>query len=159
MKTVLFIGTHGVYRSKYAEAYFNSIAKNSPYTAISRGTWMRQGRYPRFKRAWNENIQSRHHKPYASKLQYLDLHFADIKIGMYEPENRPQLEYTTSTTVAKKTSGTWSVFDAMEVEYWKVPNLLGTGDCEDGNEVDDPYKIIDIIEYYVDELVSKLIED
>lgn len=158
MKTVLFIGTHGVFRSKYAEAYFNSVASNIPYTAVSRGTWMKQGRYPRFKQAWDSKIQTRHYMPFASKLQYLDLSQADIKIAMHDPENRPQLEYTITPLVKTKTNGTWSMFDAMRVEYWKVPNLIGTSDCLDGNELDDPHTILDLIEYYVDELVESLEE-
>lgn len=153
MKTVLFIGTHGVFRAKYAEAYFNYKFAGTGYTAISRGTCPRQGRKPRFRPAWNENITLKHYAPYARKLQFNDLSDADLKFGMYGVENRPQLFYES----LKKCSGTWLSSDAVDVEYWRVPNLVGTGDSVDGYEMDDPREIISLIEFNVDSLADQIL--
>lgn len=166
MKTVLFIGTHNVIRSKYAEAYFNYMVNKNrvpgggrlsdEYVAISKGTYIGQGRLPRFKALWNNAINSKYHTPHANKLRFNDFIDADFVIGMYEEEIRPQLFYKTTPNVMRKVKGTWSANQAIDVEYWRVPNLLGTGDCQDGCELDDPREIISNIEFNVEMLIDRI---
>ena len=163
---MLFIGTHNVFRSKYAEAYFNYMCRKNrkpgggtlsdEYIATSKGTYIGQGRLPRFKALWHENVSAACHTPHANKLRYSDVVGADIIIGMYEPEIRPQLFYETSVVVTKRVRGTWSPADTTSAEYWRVPNLVGTGDCSDGCEIDDPYEIASLIEFNVELLLDNI---
>ena len=166
MKTVLFIGTHNVFRSKYAEAYFNYMASKNrkkgggklsdEFHAISKGTYIGQGRLPRFKAIWHDKILSSHHTPHANKLRYSDVIGAGIIIGMYEAEIRPQLFYETTNVVTRRVRGTWVPMDLTGVEYWRIPNLIGTGDCADGSELDDPRDITALVEYNVEMLMDNL---
>jgi protein-tyrosine-phosphatase len=166
VKTILFIGTHNVFRSKYAEAYFNHMVRKkrlpgrdnlgSKVIAISRGTYIGQGRLARFRALWADGISTDCYTPHASKLRYNDLAGADAVFGVYEEEIKPQLFYEPSTVVPRKVRGSWAPMDATEVEYWRCPNLVGTGDCLDGGEVDDPREITGIIEYNVELLVDNI---
>jgi len=165
MKTVLFIGTHGVFRSKYAEAYFNCLTEKvkvdggklgNDWVAKSRGTSLKQGRQARFHPIWDDKVKPKHYSQYSSKLQYLDFAEATKVIGMYEPEIKPQLFKETSPNMPHHIIGSWSPSDAIQTEYWRIPNLMGTGTCTDGAEMSDPREIISQIEYNVELLIDEL---
>jgi protein-tyrosine-phosphatase len=165
MNTILFVGTHNVFRSKYAEAYFNYIAGKvkiktggtlgDRITAVSRGTYIKQGRFPRFTPLWDSSNITAYY-PTASKLRYFDIINATAIFGMYEPEQRPQLGKYKTPAVQNVVRGDWSPEDVVNVEYWRIPNLIGSGNCTDGSELDDPREIIGLIEYNVELLIDNI---
>lgn len=166
MKRILFVGTHNVIRSKYAEAYFNYMAEKKKIQsrvkledrviAHSRGTHLVHGRMPRFRQGWCSDIKPKHYCPYAKKLQYNDLSVSDLVIGMYEPELRPQLLNEGSQYLTTKVKGHWAPDQCVDVEYWRVPGFLGNETFSDGNEFDDPRELLNNIEYNVELLIDRL---
>lgn len=174
MKNVLFICTGNIYRSKYAEAYFNYVCENTPmfFTslacvdetelsrssiipmsskvhAISRGTMADQnsavlGSEPVSTELWNNNINPGHYKTGSSKLTEKDLIEADIIIGMYEPEHRPQLKKIKTKDSPYIPDGDWDPSWADKAEYWMVPDQHRYGEVLDFHvEAEEGLRIIE----------------
>ena len=161
MKQVLFICTGNIYRSKYAEAYFNYIAEQTPmfftsiaavsasdleksniiplsnyFKAVSRGTMCDQhgakcGTPPVSTELWNKNIKSSHYEPGSIKLTENDLNSSEIIIGMYEPEHKPQVGMEKTGTSPYVPEGNWKPEWANSIQYWMVPDQHRWGEVLD----------------------------
>lgn len=171
MKTVLFIGTFNVLRSKYAEAYFNYCAENTVttlpdggeqklserYCAISRGTRL-DGRkkYPAHKKKWDPGISYSHYDPCARKLCHAELRDPCHIIAMYEPEHFPHISRQPTAYSPKHISGDWNPSFAESITYWNIPDLVGATTCLDDKHADTIEELRDEVEQGVMELIKKL---
>ncbi len=141
-RRVLFICTGNYYRSRFAEAVFNSGAEERglDWRAFSRGlaTHLVEGDLsPHTEdRMRRRGVDRRHTAPGRQSLTEADLRSADRVIALQEEEHRPMLA---------------AAFPRWEprVEYWDVADL---GFAEPGDA-------LDAIERRVDRLLDELTPD
>jgi len=161
MKQVLFICTGNIYRSKYAEAYFNLLAEPKiNYRAISRGTMCDQNGSdcncpPVSTEFWDKRIEKRHFSPTSSKLTERDFTWSDLSIGMYEPEHRPQISKTKTELSPYLPEGNWKSSWADEISYWMIPDQHRWGEVLPFHKP--PEEGLRMIENQVKSLLDKLI--
>jgi protein-tyrosine-phosphatase len=161
MKQVLFICTGNIYRSKYAEAYFNYVAEQTPmfftsiagvgaadlekslpiplanyFKAASRGTMCDQngakcGTPAVSTEFWDKNIKPSHYEAGSTKLTENDLNSSEIIIGMYEPEHKPQIGMKKTEISPDIPKGNWNPEWAEKIQYWMTPDQHRWGEVLD----------------------------
>lgn len=135
MNRVLFICTGNIYRSRYAEAYFNYLAhqRGLPLEAFSRGLGIHlvTDRISPFakRRLEQKGIPLHHTGPERAVLAEEDLRSANVIVALKESEHRPMMEEQFPA---------W----AGEITYWRVSDLDEWDDERALSEIEERVRVL-----------------
>ena len=117
MKKILFVCTANIYRSRFAEEVFNSLAINrgASLRAFSAGLKVgeyttRKIYYPALEQLERYNITPQRENDLSTHIDELDLDEYDKIICMDEPEHRPMVEQNMN-------------LKGREVVYWNIVDI------------------------------------
>jgi len=117
MKKILFVCTANIFRSRFAEEVFNSLAieNSSSLSAFSAGMKVgefttRKIYYPALEQLKRYNIKPLRENELSTHIDDLNLDEYDRIICMDEPEHRPMVEENTN-------------LKGRDVEYWNIVDI------------------------------------
>ena len=117
MKKILFVCTANIFRSRFAEEVFNSLATDSSSSLIAFSAGMKVGEfttrkiyYPALEQLKRYNIKPIRENELSTHIDDLNLDEYDRIICMDEPEHKPMVEENTN-------------LKGRDVEYWNIVDI------------------------------------
>ena len=117
MKKILFVCTANIFRSRFAEEVFNSLASDSSLSLSAFSAGMKVGEfttrkiyYPALEQLKRYNIKPQRGNELSTHIDDLNLDEYDRIICMDEPEHRPMVEENTN-------------LKGRDVEYWNIVDI------------------------------------